>query len=176
MLEARNRPGGRVYTVRKGFVSGQHAEGGGEFIATEHTAMRFYAHHFGLALEDLRAEPDAHLDGVVYLDRRRRPAPSVLTDAVQRESERFWNRVEALAAPLDPRDPVAGGPRLDRHSAAWLLDTLHVEGTARVLIEHRLRTRFTVEPDRLSLLFLCQTVRREASQPRSGVGRHCRPS
>jgi monoamine oxidase len=169
VLEARNRPGGRVYTVRKGFVSGQHAEGGGEFIDTEHTFMRFYARRFGLGLEDLRAEPDAHLGGVVYLDRRRRPTPTVFTGAVRKESERFWNRVEALAAPLDARDPVAGGARLDRHSAAWLLDSMHVEGTARVLVEHGLRTRFTVEPDQLSLLFLCQAVKRSASQPRSGI-------
>jgi monoamine oxidase len=46
---------------------------------------------------------------------------------------------------------------------------MRVEGTARALLEHRLRDRFTVEPDRLSLLFLCQTVKRAANQPRSGV-------
>jgi monoamine oxidase len=124
---------------------------------------------FGLGLEDLRAEPDAHLDGVVYLGRRRRLTPTVFTGGVQAESERFWNRIEALAAPLDPLDPVARGARLDRYSAAWLLDSMHVEGMARVLLDHRLRNRFTVEPDRLSLLFLCQTVKRGATQPRSGI-------
>src|SRR5712692_7559375 len=128
VLEARNRPGGRVYTVRKGFASGQHAEGGGEFIDTEHTAVLSYARHFGLALEDLRTEPDGHLDGVVYLGRRRRPAASVLTSSVQREVDRFWSRVAALAAPLDPLDPFPRGAKLDLHSAGWLLDSMRVEG------------------------------------------------
>ncbi len=169
VLEARNRPGGRVYTVRKGFASNQHAEGGGEFIDTKDTLMRFYAGRLGLPLEDLRAEPDRHLDGVAYLGQTRRPTSTVLTGGVQKEIDRFWNRVEALAAPLDPRDPVAAGARLDGRSAASLLDSLHIEGTARIVLEHQLRKRFTVEPDRLSLLFLCQTVRRRVDQPRSGV-------
>jgi monoamine oxidase len=169
VLEARNRPGGRVYTVRKGFVSGQHAEGGGEFIDTGHTVMRFYVQHFDLGLEDLRAEPDGHLDGVVYLGRRRRTTPTVLNGSTQKEVDRFWGRVAALAAPLDPLDPVARGAKLDLHSAAWLLDSMQVAGTARLLLEHQLRDRFTVEPHRLSLLFLCQTVKRDANQPRSGV-------
>jgi monoamine oxidase len=93
----------------------------------------------------------------------------VLTGPVEAEINRFWGRVAALAAPLDPFDPAAAGASLDRRSAAWLLESLHIEGTARALLEHRLRDRFNVEPDRLSLLFLCQTVKREAKQPRTGV-------
>jgi monoamine oxidase len=169
VLEARNRPGGRVYTVRNGFTSGQHAEGGGEFIDTGHTLMRFYVRHFGLRLEDLRAEPDAHLESVVYLDQRRRPVSEVLAGAVQKEIDRFRARVTTLAIPLDPVDPVARGAKLDTHSATWLLDSMQIEGTARVLIEHQLRDRFSFEPDLVSLLFLCQTVKRDADQPSSGA-------
>src|SRR5205807_6973610 len=71
LLEARNRTGGRVYTVRQGFASGQHAEGGGEFIDTEHTFLRAYAQRFGLTLAHLRTAPDSRLDGVVSLGRLR---------------------------------------------------------------------------------------------------------
>ncbi len=169
VLEARNRPGGRVYTVRKGFVSGQHAEGGGEFIDTGHTVMRSYVQRFGLGLEDLRAEPDAHLDGVVYLGQRRRLSSAVFAGAVQTEIDRFWSRVAALAAPLDPLDPIAAGAKLDNHSAVWLLDSMRIEGTARTLLEHQLRDRFTVEAENLSLLFLCQSAKRDAKQPPAGV-------
>ena len=169
LLEARNRTGGRVYTIRKAFASGQHGEGGGEFIDTGHVFMRLYVQRFGLALEDLRAEPDGHLDGVVFLDERRSAESAVLTGAVQQELDRFRSRVEALAAPLDPEDPVRRGAALDRRSAAWLLDSMRVGGTARALLEHGLRSRFNVESDRLSLLLLCQTAKRSAAQPRSGV-------
>jgi monoamine oxidase len=169
VLEARDRPGGRVYTVRRAFDAGQHAEGGGEFIDTKHTVTREYVASFGLELEDLRVQPDARLPGVAYLDERRRPLPAVLRPAVREELGRFRRRVEALARPLDPFDPVAKGAALDRRSAAWLLDRLQLAGTARTAIEHVLRQRFTVEPDRLSLLFLCQTARRLAGQPRAGM-------
>lgn len=165
VLEARNRTGGRVYTVRKGFASGQHAEGGGEFIDTGHTVMRLYAKRFGLDLEDVRAEPDAHLPGVIYVDRRR-SSPST---AVQNEVDSFWRRVTKLAAPLDPLDPVAKGEALDRLSVSSFLDSLGIEGLARFLVEHQVRERFTVEPNHLSLLLVCQQAKRNAAQPATGV-------
>jgi len=159
VLEARNRPGGRVYTVRKGFASGQHAEGGGEFIATGHTEMRTLVRRFGLGLEDLRTQPDAHLEGVCYLGQRRRPSSRVIAGPTQAVMERFHRRLASLAAPLDPDNPLAKGAELDRRSAAWLLDSMQIGGTARTLLELELRDRFTVEPEKLSLLFLCQTAR-----------------
>ena len=170
VLEARNRPGGRIYTVRKAFAGNQHAEGGGEFIDTGDTLVRGYAHRFGLPLEDLRVEPDAHLHGVVYLDDRRRPAEDVFTDPVRAQIVRFWHRVAALAAPVDPFDPLARGAPLDRHSARWLLDSLRIDGVARILLEQQLRDRFTVEPRKLSLLFLCQTFKRAGGRPPTATG------
>jgi monoamine oxidase len=79
--------------------------------------------------------------------------------------------VGVLAAPLDPLDPLARGAALDLHSAAWLLDLLRIDGTARVLLEEQLRHRFTVEAPKLSLLFLCQTLKRAGGRPPSIVGR-----
>ena len=40
VLEARDRIGGRVWTVRNGFAEGQHAEAGGDLIDTDHEAIR----------------------------------------------------------------------------------------------------------------------------------------
>jgi len=170
VLEARDRTGGRVYTVRKGFQSGQHAEGGGEFFDPGDRFMRLYVQRFGLGVEDLRTEPDSHLPGVIYLDQRRRPAPEVLTPSVQRDVERFWNRVAWLGRRLDVEDPVTEGAGLDGNPATLLIGSLHLEGTARALIEQRLRRRFAVEPDALSLLFLCQAFKRAPGPLRTGIG------
>jgi monoamine oxidase len=170
VLEARNRPGGRVYTLRKPFAAGQHAEGGGEFIDPGDTFVRAYVRRYGLALEDLRTQPDSRLDGVVYRDERRRSASSVLTPPVQSDIRRFWSRVGTLAAPVDPLDPVPGGAALDRRSAASLLDELHLGATSRFLLEQQLRDRFTVEPESLSLLFVCQTFKRAGGRQPSAVG------
>jgi monoamine oxidase len=170
VLEARNRPGGRVYTIRDAFAENQHAEGGGEFVAPHDTLIRGYASHFGLGLEDLRTEPGTHLDGVVYLDEKRRPAENALTGSTETLIRRFWTRVAALAAPIDPEDPLRAGAPLDRRSAGWLLDSMRIRGTARFVLDQQLRDRYTVEPAKLSLLFLCQTFKRGGSAPPSPVG------
>lgn len=46
ILEARDRVGGRVWTIRDGFLQGQHAEIGGDFFDGEHAALL----HLGKAL------------------------------------------------------------------------------------------------------------------------------
>src|SRR5215208_7440233 len=49
VLEARERVGGRVYSLRS-FSNGLVAEGGGEFIEESHTRMLAFAEQFGLQL------------------------------------------------------------------------------------------------------------------------------
>jgi monoamine oxidase len=50
VLDARDRIGGRVWTVREGFAGGQHGELGGEFIDDNHARMRALATRYGLEL------------------------------------------------------------------------------------------------------------------------------
>ncbi len=146
VLEARDRVGGRVWTIREPFGAGQHAEAGGEYVGASHRTLIGYSRRFGLRLEDARRSP-----GVVYLDGRRRPYATVATQDIRHEIEHFWKRVEALA-----RNPA---PALDRRSAAWLLDRLDLSPTARLLAAHELRDEFAVEPENLSLLLLAAKPR-----------------
>lgn len=169
VLEARNRPGGRVYTVRKGFASDQHAEGGGEFIDTGHTVIRSYVKQLGLVLEDTRLGPNAKLHGVAYIDGKRRPDTVLSRGTTKSEVDRFWRHIDTLAAKLDPEDPVAKGAHLDSYSAGYVMNKLALDPTAKFVVAGQLRDRFTVEPDRLSLLYLCQTRKVNAKQPPSGV-------
>ncbi len=169
VLEARNRPGGRVYTVRRPFGARQHAEGGGEFIASTHRLMHDYVRRVGLELEDTRDALDFRLDGVVYLGGARRRSSAVFADGTEREIDRFRRRVDALARGVDPFDPPAAGSALDIRSAAYLLDRLALPRRARFLVEQDLRSRFSVEPHNISLLFLCQHARRDAHLTASGA-------
>src|SRR3954447_9813854 len=50
VLESRDRIGGRVWTIRDGFVEGQHAEAGGDMIDHAQTAIRDLARELGLTL------------------------------------------------------------------------------------------------------------------------------
>ena len=43
VVEARDRVGGRVWTQRDGFISGQHAEAGGDIIDEAHASLRALA-------------------------------------------------------------------------------------------------------------------------------------
>jgi len=168
LLEARERPGGRVHTSRNPFYRKQSAELGGEYIDASHRALLSYIRRLGLDVDDLRGL-DGTLDGILYANGSARRLREVLTPEVQAEIDRFDARVEALAAPLDPRDPVARGARLDRRSVADLIEELRLEGEPRSLVERRIRDDYTVEPDRLSLLFHAAMAKLYARAPKSGT-------
>jgi monoamine oxidase len=53
MLDARNRAGGRAWTVREGFAAGQYAELGGEFIDEDHQHLRRLATLLGLEMVEV---------------------------------------------------------------------------------------------------------------------------
>jgi len=155
VLEARDRVGGRVHTLR-GFAAGQVAESGGEFLDSDHTVMRGLVRRFGLRLDDL-TQAGSDQPGCVYLNGRRFTEPGLYTSEVNNEIDRFYTALSRLSDPLDPRDPVAGGAGLDRHSAADFLDSLRLDPQARLAIEHDIiRDDYDVEPKDLSLLFLAQ--------------------
>jgi monoamine oxidase len=167
VLEARDRVGGRVRTVRS-FTEHQLGEAGGEFIDTSHTAMRDYVKRFGLVLDDLR-KGSSGLDGIVYLDGQRRSYDDVVDSRVKAEMNRYEARMSALAEPLDPSDPVAAGAPLDNRSVSALLDELQLDPNARTVIEHNLLDDYTVDATRLSLLFHAQTTKLTENLPNSGV-------
>jgi len=50
VLEARTRPGGRIYTMRAPFAQGLHAEAGAMRIPITHELTTHYIHKFGLEL------------------------------------------------------------------------------------------------------------------------------
>ena len=157
VLEARDRIGGRVHTLRD-FEGGQHAEGGGEFIDTVHTRMIEYVRRFGLELEDTR-RGFGGLSDAIYVRGRLHRYGSLVGWPVRREMNRYWRAIAGLSRDLDPDDPVAGGGELDERTAADLLDELEIDGLARFLLDAYVRDDYGVEADRLSLLFNAQGER-----------------
>jgi monoamine oxidase len=150
VLEARNRVGGRVHTMRGPFSEDQCAELGGEHIDATHEALRSYAARFGLALEDARRGIRS-LRGVIYRDGRRRAFTG--RRATGRGAAAYAERMHDVSRAVDPGDPVAGGAELDRRSVAELLDECDLDPETRWLIGRMLEDEYGVEPERLSLLF-----------------------
>ena len=159
LLEARDRVGGRVYTVR-GWADDQHAEAGAEFIDARrvHTELHHYLEDFGLETEDVgydALDSGWILDGEIVYDEDLEEA---LGSQVMDDIDRFWEALEDLYWEMDdPEDPTAtpDAEALDRTSVADWLDTLDLHATARLMIDQSLRGEYD-EPSRLSLLFLMQ--------------------
>ena len=78
VLEARDRVGGRVLTLRSPFASGHSAEAGAARIPPEHDLTLGYARHFGLELDRLYPESGLYLQ-VRSGDAAFVPAPSFLS-------------------------------------------------------------------------------------------------
>ena len=53
VVEARDRVGGRVLTIRDGFAKGQHAEAGGDFIDHGQEDIRRLADQYGLPVRTI---------------------------------------------------------------------------------------------------------------------------
>ena len=150
VLDARDRPGGRVWTVRETFVEGQHAEAGGDLIETDQEAIRRLAAELGLSLTPI-------LRGGFAFVRRgsgRRPYEPFST------VDGLWRRIAKLCEPWVRAYRLSeqrwDGPiaqRLARLSVADWLDQIHADRKTRAIMQG-LRGFFLADPVDLSLLAL----------------------
>jgi monoamine oxidase len=161
VLEARDRVGGRVYSLRN-FSNGLVAEAGGEFIEETHRRMLAYAEQFHLRLGRVgswqgedgdwasfegKAGPmsDTHLWGVNLHD----------------EIEKIWLALAELGELVpDPLQPQAarGAKHLDAKSTADWLGSLNAHPLAKKEFIQHVRAEYTCEPEQHSLLDLARNV------------------
>ncbi len=138
VLEARDRVGGRVLTLRDAFDD-RYAEAGAEFVAANHNQTRALLRSHGIALDTVPLGTTVvHRRGRRYSLRRFLPPT---TDLV-----RFTRQLASLR-------PV---PALDARSAASLVRSAGLGDRDRFLVTHRLRDLYGVEPEYLSARFLAQ--------------------
>jgi monoamine oxidase len=121
VLEARDRPGGRVEAVT--LPDGRTAQAGGEVFGPGHEAYRELAGELGLTVEESYVADPGEMtwglvDGVHIGDE-----PPWLTGEELADAERMQREFAKLAAGVDPDDPWAhpSAAELDRTSlGAWL--------------------------------------------------------
>ncbi len=105
------RIGGRVATLHGYFEAGQYTEQHGEFISSEHTAVRALAASFGLTLDDVLRYPD----GTHPLANRLRFGGRFWSQAALNREWHEWAR----ALFLDAASNKAPWPTLYNHHTAW---------------------------------------------------------
>jgi len=158
VLEARDRVGGRVVTVR-GFREGQYAEGGGEFIEDFHDRMIALTQEFGLELQQIGGMGD--WGAYLAMEGKRGWAEDTALWGVDisAEEDKIWGAIAELGQQIpDPENPQTAptAHTLDHCSVGEWLETLDVHPFAKKVFAAHVRSEYTVEPERLSLLDLAR--------------------
>ena len=161
VLEARPRVGGRVYSLRS-FLHGQVAEGGGEFIEENHTRMLAFAREFNLPLGRVGSWQGQDEDWGCFEGKSGRLSDAAIwgTDLHQ-EIDHIWRALSELGKLVpDPGRPQAApeASRLDRQSALDWIDTLDAHPLAKSYFIQHIRSEYTTEPERFSLLDLARNA------------------
>lgn len=159
VLEARDRVGGRVVTWREGFREGQIAEGGGEFIEDFHHRMIELTEEFRLKLDPLGGMAD--WGAYVSLEGKTGWATDEYLWGINlaKEEDKIWEALAELGNQIrDPHYPQTSpnAHNLDRRSVQDWLDKLNVHPLAKKVYAARVRSEYTVEPEKLSLLDLAR--------------------
>ena len=162
VLEARDRVGGRVHTVRS-FSNGLVAEGGGEFIEESHTRMIALANQFGLKLARAASWRGDNRDWAAFDGKSGRMSDgSVWGINLAEEVERGWELMAGLSQCVsDPYQPQAGkeAERLDSQSSLDWINALDLHPLAKQYFIQHIRSEYTCEPERLSLLDLARNAK-----------------
>ncbi|MFN8524317.1 MAG: NAD(P)/FAD-dependent oxidoreductase [Chloroflexota bacterium] len=168
VLEARDRAGGRVHTVRDGFADGQFAEAGGETFSSNHRVLLRWLKGFGFGALGRTGGATQYL-----LDNQLRRATDVaaFSAALQQDLDTLVDATAHLAKSTgDPTRPWedVDAPPLDAQSAAEWLTSLRPSALGSKLIEARLLAQYGVPPAELSLLQLARDAAQLAADDGEG--------
>jgi monoamine oxidase len=152
IIEAQNRIGGRMFSLRNFFADGQVCELGGELIDTNQTHIQSLAQELGIPLDDL-SKDDAVVKDMFYFDGALHSERDVVEAFVP-----VARQVSAALATLGP-DPDVGyrtatpaAIALDRMTITQWLDKAGVSGWFRRLLDVAYTTEYGLPVDRQSAL------------------------
>ena len=161
VLEARDRVGGRVYSLRN-FSNGLVAEGGGEFIEESHTRMLAYADQFDLKLGRAGSWQGQDEDWGAFEGKAGPLSDARIWGAdLQEEVEKVWLALAELGELVpDPHQPqeARNAALIDKHSTAEWIHSLDVHPLAKQNFIQHIRSEYTCEPERQSLLDLARNA------------------
>ena len=161
VLEARQRVGGRVYSLRN-FSNGLVAEGGGEFIEESHERMLAFAEQFGLQIGRVGSWQGQAEDWAAFEGKAGSMADAEIWGTnLHEEIEKIWHALAQLGEYVpNPHQPQAarGADYLDRLSTADWLNSLDAHPLAKKAFIQHIRSEYTCEPERHSMLDLARNV------------------
>ena len=133
IIEARNRVGGRMRSLRSAAGTKLTAELGGEFIDTDHTCLRSLATELGFKIVDLLAAEQGLVHDTYFFEGRKVSIEEIISDFAP-VAKQISADLEAIANFESYKvfdEPTA---KLDRISIAEYLDHIPMTPTIRQLI------------------------------------------
>jgi monoamine oxidase len=152
VLEAQDRAGGRMYSLRDFFPEGQVCELGGELIDTRHVHVRALAEELEIPLDDFVLDDLALSRDLFFFDGRR-IGEAELVQAFLPVSDRLVRDLATIGGEVSYREPN-GAEELDRTTLAEWLERSGATGWLRKLLEVAYTTELGLEIDRQSALNL----------------------
>lgn len=166
VIEARSRPGGRVFTAREPFRDNQYAEMGAEYVDASHTLLRQYCKEF-----DLKVLTAKLYDAVVLRGKRfamndfknkkvelpyKGTTPGVLFGQERRYAERLLKQIQ---------DPNRFPPELLALDNKSVAEVLLAEGAPQDVISlytYLNGTEKTARPNQISALSMLRSLHRSS--------------
>jgi monoamine oxidase len=171
VLEARDRVGGRVHTIRGPFADGLHGEAGAEYINGEHAYTQGLMRRYGLITGRAPTAPRLYAIGGREAVGR---SVAALGPDVAVDLRRLGRHTAALGRRVpDPHAPwlAPESVELDSRSVRDWLDELDLSPVTQTYLSVWQRLDYSIENDRISLLQLARDDRLYRSATGQGVGR-----
>lgn len=149
ILEAQDRTGGRMFSLRDYFPEKQVVELGGELIDTNHESIRKLAGELGLHLDDFDQDDKALARDVWFFEGRRYSEAEVVEAfrPIAAKIDEAWETVTGET--VSYKEPN-NGEAIDRMSIAQWLDEAGAEGWFRKLLDVAYTTEYGLEIDQQS--------------------------
>lgn len=149
IIEAQDRVGGRMYSLRDYFPEKQVCELGGELVDTNHENLRNLCQELGLQLDDFEQDDPALARDVWFFDGQRRSDAEVV-EAFRPIAAKIDEAWETVTGETVTYKEPNGGEAIDRMSIAQWLDEAGAEGWFRNLLDVGYTTEYGLEIDQQS--------------------------
>lgn len=157
LIEAQDRVGGRMWSLRNRFADGQVVELGGELIDTGHESIRKLAEELAIDLDDLADEEPGIRTDLWYFGGALRSEGEIV-EALRPVAAAIEHDLATLTAEDVTWRTPGGAEALDRMSIAAWLDREGVSGWIRTLLDVAYTTEFGLEIGEQSSLNLLTMI------------------
>jgi monoamine oxidase len=159
IVEATNRPGGRIRTLPKTAGTTIPSELGGEFINTSHVSLISLATELGLKAVDVKEVQQKLVENIFYFQGRRVPLTQLITDFAPL-AQKISADLAAIGDNISYKSANEAAEKLDNTSLAEYLDNAETSTIIRQLIRIAYTGEFGLDAEEqscLNMLFLIGT-------------------